>query len=210
MRVHKVMSGVACVAAIVMLVALTGCGSTISTTTTAAPAPTSSTAVTSTTAGPTSTTATVPSSVSTSVTAPAETTTSSSAGSAVTPEMQAYTAAMTAFMDAFDTAPDTSFLDITDPATATAADLKAADEASTFIHRLQDQLDAMKPPAQVKSLHDSFVQVIKGEVASMDDFINALKDKDAAKMKTAHDALVQNVAQMEPVLTQLGLALGMQ
>jgi hypothetical protein len=210
MQVRKVTVALVCVVALVMLVGLTACGSTISTTTTAGPAAASSTTGPSTTAGPASTTATVPSSAGTSVTAPTGTTTSSSAASTLTPEMQTYLTAFTAFVGAFDNAPDTSFLDITDPATATAVDLRAADEASAFIHGLLGQLDAMKPPAQVKSLHDSFVHVIKGEVATMDDFIKALKDKDPARMKTAHDALVQNVAQMEPVLTQLGAALGMQ
>jgi hypothetical protein len=150
---------------------------------------------------PTSATTTPPS-------APAST--GGPAASTATPETQAYVTAFTAFMGAFANAPDTSFLNITDPATATAADLKAADEASTFIHRLLDRLNAMKPPAQVKSLHDSFAQVFKGEVATMDEFIKALKDKDAAKMKTAHDALIQNVSQIEPVLTQIGTALGLQ
>jgi hypothetical protein len=195
MRSHKILSSAACVVAIVMLVGLMACGS-----------PTSAT----TTAGLASTAASAPSSASTSVTAPAQGTATSSAASAATPETQAYITAFTAFMGAFANAPDTSFLNITDPATATAADLKAADEASTFIHRLLDRLDAMKPPAQVKSLHESFVQVFKGEVATMDEFIKALKDKDAARMKTAHDALIQNVSQIEPVLIQIGTALGLQ
>jgi hypothetical protein len=41
------------------------------------------------------------------------------------------------------------------------------------------------------------------EVKNMDDFIATLKAKDAAAMKTAHDALLEEAQEFEPVLTQL-------
>ncbi len=178
-----------------LAVALAACGSTAASTTSLAPATTEPTALTTTSAA-----------VSTSVTtSPDGSSTTVSGGSAGIPtaELQVYLDAMGSFAQAFATGPDTSFLNITDPSTATAADSQQADAASAFAHKLQDQLLAIQAPAVVAALHNEFVSFFQAEVKSMDDFIAALKAKDAARMKTAHDALAQQVENIGPVLTQL-------
>jgi hypothetical protein len=149
----------------------------------------------------------------TATTAAASTTSSSSAttpSTASAAEVQQYLTAIGAWGTAFDNAPDTSFLKITDPTAATAADLKQADDASTFIHKVQDQLLAIKPPAQLTALHNATVSAFQAEVTTMDEFISALKAKDAAKMKSAHDTLAQQGSDLTTLVNRLMAAAGGQ
>jgi hypothetical protein len=175
---------VTCVVILAVSAAAAGCGS----------------ASTTTTLGP-STTASMPT-----------TTTSASAptGGIPTKELQAYIDQMAAFAQAFSNSPATSFLKITDPSTATAADLQQADAASAFVHKLLDQLQAIKPPAVIAARHDQFVALFRSEVQNMDDFIAALKAKDAVKMRTAYDALTQEAGNVATMLTQLLQASGVK
>jgi hypothetical protein len=184
----------------VLLVA--GCGAATSTTTTTALPTTTTAAPTTTTTIATTTTTAAPTTTTTAIS------TASSTVSAA--ELQQYAAALTAWGAAFDNPPDTSFMNITDPTTATAADIAQADTASTFIHKIQDQLAAIKPPAQLAAVHNKMVSAFQTEVASMDEFITALKSKDAAKMKSAHDAGVQHANDLTPLLNELMAAIGGQ
>ena len=149
----------------------------------------------------------------TSTTAAASTTSSSGTTASSTAsgsELQQYLTAIGAWGTAFDNAPDTSFLKITDPNAATAADIKQADDASTFIHKVQDQLLAIKAPALVTALHNKVVSAFQAEVTTMDEFIGALKSKDAAKMKSAHDTLAQQGSDLTTLVNQLMAAAGGQ
>ena len=162
---------IVCAAVTAVFIGAVGCGS--------------GTAATTTTAQPTITTTAMVTSTTTSTVTPP---TTSSPGATASPtdsaaELLQYLTAIGAWGTAFDNAPDTSFLKITDPSAATAADIKQADEASTFIHKVQDQLLAIKPPAQLAALHNKVVSAFQAEVTTMDEFISALKSKDAAKMK---------------------------
>jgi hypothetical protein len=176
----------------------------------------SGTAATTTTVQPTTTTTAVATSTTASTVAPATTSSSGATASstvsstASAAELQQYVTAIGAWGTAFDNAPDTSFLKITDPSAATAADIKQADDASTFIHKVQDQLLAIKPPAQLAALHNMVVSAFQAEVKTMDEFISALKSKDAAKMKSAHDTLTQQGSDLTTLMNQLMAAAGGQ
>lgn len=149
----------------------------------------------------------------TSTTAAASTTSSSSATTSSTAsveEVQQYLTAIGSWGAAFNNAPDTSFLKITDPNAATAAVIKQADDASAFIHKVESQLLAIKPPAQLAALHTKVVSAFQAEVTAMDDFISALKSKDAAKMKSAHDMGVQQRDSLTSLVDQLMAAVGGQ
>jgi len=192
-----------CIAVAVILVGATACGSSTSgSSTTTVPFPTTVST------GPSTTSTAAAVSTSEAGTAPSSTSSSSAVTStassvALTPELQAYANELEAFVSAFDSAPDTSFLRITDPAAATAADIQQADTASTFVHKLLDQLVAIKPPAQVAALHTKLVGVFQAEVKAMDDFISALKNKDAAAMKIATDKGKQASADLFQVSREL-------
>ena len=180
-----------------LLMGAVGCGSgAVATTTTAQP-------ITTTTAMAVATTSTV---------APTTTsnsdTTAPSTGTAT--EIQQYLTAIGAWGTAFNNAPETSFLKITDPTVVTAADIKQADDASVFIHKVQEQLLAIKPPAQLAALHNAVVSAFQAEVTTMDEFIGALKSKDAAGMKSAAATLAQQGSDLTSVISQLMAAAGGQ
>jgi hypothetical protein len=189
---------IVCAAVTALLIGAVGCGS--------------GTAATTTAAQPTVTTAAMVSSTTMSTVAPPTTSssgvTASSTDSAA--ELLQYLTAIGAWGTAFANAPDTSFLKITDPTAATAADITQADDASTFIHKVQDQLLAIKPPAQLAALHNKVVSAFQAEVTTMDEFISALKSKDAAKMKSVHDTLAQQGSDLTTLVNQLMAAAGGQ
>ena len=195
-----------CMAVFAALISATACGSTTSVSSTATvPSPTSASTAT-------STTSTAASATTSDTAASTSGTVAFSDGSSTTlaPELQKYLDAMNAFGDTFSNAPDNSFLKITDPTTATAADIKRADDASIFSHKAQDQLLAIKAPALVAALHGKVVSAFQTEVTTMDEFIGALKSKDAAKMKSAHDALVQQADDLTTLVNQVMAAAGGQ
>jgi hypothetical protein len=197
-----------CMAVIAVLVGVTACGSsTSSTSTTTIPSSTTvSTAASATSSAAsvsTSEAGTVPSSTSSSI---AVTSTASSV--ALTPELQKYEDEMNAIGDALDTAPDTGFLSITDPTAATAADIQQADAVSALLHKLQDQLLAIKPPAQLADLHNKFVSAFAAELKTMDDWISALKNKDAATMKAASETILKTGTELQQSASQLAAAAG--
>ena len=195
MKIGVKVSALACATILAVSVITAGCGTAATTTTTVLPT---------TTAAPVTTT-----SLATTTSAAATSSTSAPAvGGIPTKEVQAYIDAITAFGEAFATSPDTSFLSITDPAAATADDLQKADAASAFAHKLLTQLQAITPPAVAATLHQQLVTLYQGEVKNLDDFIAALKAKDAAAMTTAHAALLQDADKFAPLLTQLTSASG--
>ena len=203
---RRLVTVVTCLAVVAGLVGATACGSSTSVSSTkTVPSPTTAPTATSSTssAGSATTSDTVASTSSTAT---------SSAGSSTTlaQELQKYLDAMNAFGDAFSNAPDNSFLSITDPATATAADIKQADVASTFSHKAQAQLLAIKSPAVVAALHGKVVTAFQAEVKTMDEFITALKSKDAATMKSVHATLVQQADDLTTLLNQVMAAAGGQ
>ena len=204
MRSRGLVIVVTCVAVFAVLIGATACGSSTSVS--------STTMVPSSTTAAMATTSTVASATTSDTAASTDSTAASSAGSSTTlaPELQQYLDAMNTFGDAFSNAPDSSFLKITDPTTATAADVKQADDASAFSHKAQDQLLAIEPPALVAALHSKVVSAFQTEVKTMDEFIGALKSKDGAKMKSAHDALVQQADELTTLVNQVMAAAGGQ
>ena len=187
---------VVCAAVTTLVIGAVGCGS--------------GTGATTTTVQPTSTTAAMATSTTTSAPATTSIPGTTASSTASSPELLQYVAALTAWGTAFDTAPETTFLKITDPSAATAADLTQADAASAFIHKVQDQLLAIKPPAQLATLHNKVVSAFQAEVKTMDEFISALKSKDAAKMKSAADTLNQQGSALTDLVNQLMAGAGGQ
>jgi hypothetical protein len=205
-------------ALVLVLVGAVACGSSASTTTSSAqPESTTTTAVSATTTVAVSTTSVASSSSSstesstsssgagtTESTGPSSTTSSI----AMTPELEKYKTEMTAWATAVQQTPDSAFLKITDPTAATPADIQKADAFSASVRKVLDQLKAIQPPAQVADAHNKLVKVFGDEITAVDDFIKALRNKDAAAMKTASDKGKQLGSELEQLLGQLSSYLG--
>jgi hypothetical protein len=118
---------------------------------------------------------------------------------AMTPDLDVYKTEMTAWGKELTKIPEAAFLSISDPNTATPEDVKQAKDFSAYIHTLLDKLKGIKPPAAISQTHNAFVKAFGDEVKISDDFVNALKKKDAAGMKAA----TESAGKLDPDLERL-------
>jgi hypothetical protein len=198
---------------VIVLTALTACGSgPATTTTTAGPTLTTASPTTSTTVGTSSPTA-APTTAGAATTAGTDTTavTDTTAGvtTADTATQDEYKATMSAWVMGPLQRLDTSVFAIPDPANATTEQIDAAAAFASQARALLDQLKAIKPSAEALEPHNQFVKAYEDLLAATDKFVSALRSKDAGDLPAIDQAMSTAQVQIQRSVSILSPMIGL-
>ena len=180
----------------IVMVGATACGSSaVGTTTTMAPTLTTGSSTTSSAAGAATT-------AGPGTTAGTETT----AGTA-TPED--YKTKMAAWVAGPLQELDTSVFDIPDPANATTAQIDAVAAFVSQARAALDQLKAIQPSAEAAVPHAQFVKAYEDLLAATDQYVSAMRTKDASKLSAIQQAMAGAQGQIQQLVGTLAPMIGL-